>query len=200
PFLAPNWFPERSWKICHRIGYYVLLLWVIATFNGLVINYFQDLAFSWRNYGKIIGQTTALGILPITMIVLYRYNLKLRANLETAAKLTSVVTPSVPTEGLPTQSFTGVVAAEAYGNYVKVYRARLDEVSLKTERITLSKFVAEQDADDLIRCHRSFAVNPHWVSEVSGNAQGLRLTLREGGIEIPVSRTYIPVIKEALQA
>ncbi len=74
PLVFPRWFNDQNWKVWHRIAYYLLILWLIASLNGLYTNYIQGLSFSWRNYGLIMTQTLTLGVLPITKIVLYRYN------------------------------------------------------------------------------------------------------------------------------
>lgn len=85
PLLVPAWFKDKDWKVWHRIVYYLVLIWLIASLNGLYINYVQGLSFSWRNYGQIMTQTMTLGVLPVTMIVLYRYNEKMVFYLKEAA-------------------------------------------------------------------------------------------------------------------
>jgi DNA-binding LytR/AlgR family response regulator len=51
----------------------------------------------------------------------------------------------------------------------------------------------------VVRCHRSFLINVNAIEHVSGNAQGLRLQLvMVSGVEVPVSRSYIPKLRALL--
>lgn len=204
PILLPGWFNDRKWRVWHRIVYYLLLLWLIASMNGLYINYINELSFNWGNYGTILIQTTALGILPVTMIVLYRYNEKMVYYLQQAAQVerTSRLTTK---DHLPSSdvhnagSNEGIfLAAEAYGNYVKVYYVSKEGWRQEVQRVTLSKLVDDLSPTGVIRCHRSFAVASGQVKSVNGNAQGLQLLVGTSGLEIPVSRTYLKAVREAL--
>ncbi len=205
PLLAPSWFKDKNWKVWHRIAYYLALIWLIASLNGLYINYLQDLDLSWRNYGTIMSQTLALGALPVTMIVLYRYNekmvfyLKEAAVMEKNAHLRSVEPiPNELVHSSTTDCEDVFLAAEAFGNYVKVYYADGEGWRQEVQRLTLSNLVEDLKAAGVIRCHRSFAVNPRQVKHISGNAQGLQLLVGKGELEVPVSRTYLKAVREAL--
>ena len=66
-----------------------------------------------------------------------------------------------------------------------------------TYRIQLSEFETQlKEASSLVRCHRSYMVNLKKVKNVSGNAQGLKLELINQSEIIPVSRKYIPIVKQ----
>jgi len=200
PLLVPTWFNDRQWKVWHRIAYYLFLLWLIASMNGLYVNYIGDLGFKWKNYGTILTQTLALGILPVTIIVLYRYNEKMAFYLQQAAEVerASRLMPKAGSPAPEDVSSEVFLAAEAYGNYVKVYYASPDSWKQEVQRETLSKLVDKLSPTGVIRCHRSFAVAPQQVKHVSGNAQGLQLLVGKGELEIPVSRTYLKAVREAL--
>jgi hypothetical protein len=203
PLLVPPWFKDQDWKVWHRIGYYLVLLWLIATLNGLYINYLSGMDFNWQNYGSIIGQTMALGMLPVTMIVMYRYNekmvfyLKEAAEMERTSRLRIVSVPVPDTAQAPGDQDV-FLAAEAFGNYVKVYYASDTGWRKEVQRLTLSKLVDEMAVVGVIRCHRSFAVSTEQVRHISGNAQGLQLQVGAGALEVPVSRSYIKLVRETL--
>jgi len=176
---------------------------LVATLNGLYINYMQQLAFSWSNYGRIIVQTLALGVLPVTMIVLFRFNQKSVFYLKQAEEIRRGTPapdnfPLASANSDPEKMANGFLAAEAFGNYVKVYFETEGGYRQEVERTTLAKLVAEKENEGVVRCHRSFAVQPSYVREVSGNAQGLRLLVGKGDLEVPVSRTYLPTVRSAL--
>ena len=78
----------------------------------------------------------------------------------------------------------------------------IDENKLKkvTHRVTLSSFEIQlKEVSSLVRCHRSYMVNLNKVKNISGNAQGLKLELINHSEIIPVSRKYIPIVKEFFQ-
>lgn len=200
PLLLPTFFEDRNWRVWHRIGYYLLMTLVIATLNGLYINYLQDLAFNWRNYRIIITQTMVLGWLPITMIVLYRYNAKMVRYLQEAEAIQEA-RPQVQRQpqAVPSPSAPFVpLAAEAFGNYVKLYYVNGEELRRETERTTLQQVVDQYAQHGFIRCHRSYAVALPEVRHVSGNAQGLRLLVGHLRLEIPVSRKHLAEVRKAL--
>jgi DNA-binding LytR/AlgR family response regulator len=49
-----------------------------------------------------------------------------------------------------------------------------------------------------MRCHRSYAVNLALVELSTGNAGGLKLMMKPLDVTIPVSRSYVGTIKQAL--
>lgn len=194
PFLLPRLFRDDDWRVWHRIAYYLLLLFVIATGNGLYINARYDLTFNWANYGLITGQTLSLGVLPITMLVLYRYNARRAFFLEQALKLRQ---PAAPT-GTVTSTDTPL-AAEAFGNYVKLYFPDGAEARRVVERTTLGEVAERYATAGLLRCHRSWVVDVARVTAVSGNAQGLNLTVDGFERTIPVSRSYLATVRAVLE-
>jgi|GEM_PF-92635 len=88
---------------------------------------------------------------------------------------------------------------EAMQNYISIRYWDKGKLSSKLIRNTITHTQAKLKFPSIIRCHRSFLVNVDAVEEVSGNAQGLKLKLK--GVtdaHVPVSRTYIPEVKERL--
>lgn len=138
----PYWFQDRNWRVWHRILYYLFLLWLIATANGMYINWLYGLSFSWANYASIMVQTLALGVLPVTMIVLFRFNQKSVFYLKQAVEFrnrpsTSAAPAPVLPAADPGQGRPVFLAAEAFGNYVKVYFATEEGYRQEVQRMTL---------------------------------------------------------------
>ena len=50
PFFFPKAFSDSHWRIKHQLLYWSLILFVIATGNGLYTNFINELPFSWSNY------------------------------------------------------------------------------------------------------------------------------------------------------
>ncbi|MEM6726700.1 MAG: hypothetical protein AAF598_21860, partial [Bacteroidota bacterium] len=47
PGIFPFLFQEDRWRVIHQIGYTLLTLMTIATFNGLYISYINQQSFNW---------------------------------------------------------------------------------------------------------------------------------------------------------
>ncbi len=96
-----------------------------------------------------------------------------------------------------------ILYLEAQQNYVEVcYLEEVDDkqvIQKKLLRNTLSQFEKQLVDTNIIRCHRSFLVNITHIENVTGNAQGLKLTLQYlPDLIIPVSRKYIATLKATL--
>ena len=88
---------------------------------------------------------------------------------------------------------------EAVGNYVKVYHLRNGEVRADMLRAT-SKQIEEElhDYPMIVRCHRAFLVNLSQVEQVVYKSGSMQLVVRHCPEVIPVSRSKISLVKEAI--
>ena len=211
PILFPKIFSDQHWKVKHQIMFYFVILFVIATFNGIYTNYINSLPFSWSNYWWIISRTFVLGGIPIAFLTLLDYQRKEKFNRNQANDiirnkkefLNSNETVHRISTDLKDESFSfnedDFNYAIAVGNYIDV--SILVENTLKrvTYRVTLSSFEAQlEESSSLIRCHRSYLVNLKKVENISGNAQGLKFKLKNQSELVPVSRNYIPIVRQFL--
>lgn len=90
---------------------------------------------------------------------------------------------------------------ESKSNYVSIQLQQNGEITSETLRNTMKNIQSQLTSDSAFRCHRSFMVNPEKVINVTGNAQGLRLSLAGlAELNIPVSRSYIPEVKKRLSS
>ncbi|MEM9830462.1 MAG: LytTR family transcriptional regulator DNA-binding domain-containing protein [Bacteroidota bacterium] len=209
PLIFPKLFADSHWKVKHQIIFCFIILFVIATFNGLYTNYINSLPFSWTNYWWIINRTFVLGGIPFSFLILIDYRRKNLANDEVAhyildrkRKFDQSPKPTVwsistdlknETFSFDDRNFSYAVAS---GNYIDIYLANEKPLNYKTYRMTLASFEKQLDVAHLKRCHRSYLVNMKKVINVTGNAQGLKLTLADQEGEVPVSRKYIPIVKQ----
>lgn len=188
--------------------YYTLILLAIATFNGIYTNFINNLAFSWSNYWWIISRTFVLGSIPISIITLVDFNQKNSANSSLAKQITLGKENNVNTNkcfnlttalkgeqlSFSEEQFSFAVAV---GNYVDVYLSTPSaELSRTTLRLSLSSLEEQlQSSTDIVRCHRSYIVHLQKVIAVTGNAQGLKLSMTNTTEVVSVSRKYIQLIK-----
>lgn len=96
---------------------------------------------------------------------------------------------------LPDSLGTDIVALKAEEHYTRVYTTR-------GEALILMRF---SDAVDLLeelgglQTHRSYWANPQHIEEMTSEGRSSRLHLSKG-IDIPVSRTYRALVRQALSA
>ena len=92
------------------------------------------------------------------------------------------------------------VYVEAVGNYVKVYHLKDGQMRNDMLRATLKQIEEELKAFHMIvRCHRAFLVNLRQVKQIVSKSGSMQLLIRQGQDSIPVSRSNVSLVKEALK-
>ena len=112
---------------------------------------------------------------------------------------TSEITLSGTTNETVTLQISNLLYIEAVGNYVKVYHLRNGAIRADMLRAT-SKQMEEKlhDYPMIVRCHRAFLVNLGQVERVIYKSGSMQLVVRHCPEAIPVSRSKISPIKEAI--
>jgi len=157
-------------------------------------------SIDWSLFPTMLYSTFMIGIFPVTTLgawLLAQQEKKYKgiAN-EINQSKTSPVETAVEDKSIfnvPTGSIKYIAALQ---NYVKIGYTDVDGNSqIQTERLTLKEASTQTTGSGLTKCHRSFLVNKNAIISVSGNAQGLLLTLSNCDKIIPVSRTYVPLFR-----
>lgn len=216
PTLFPTFFKEETWTTGKQILIIAIIVMLIGLSNYLLAHSLTGSDQSFRNFLWYQGITLLIGLLPITIFTLLKWNRLLRKFEEQAAALEKRLqeklepekkpeAPNLPDEKkndltvielngdyhgerivLPPEDLYFIVAAN---NYIKVYFIKKEKVSYSILRMTMKK--AEevlQPWPGFFRCHRAYIVNLDKVQHVEGNAQGYRLRLNGVEEAIPVSR------------
>ncbi len=90
---------------------------------------------------------------------------------------------------------------EAVGNYVKVYQWRDEKVHSDLLRATMKQMEDDLQAyPTVVRCHRAFLVNLKQVEKFVSKAGNMQLMILHCQDGIPVSRSNMTAIKEAVNA
>ena len=111
----------------------------------------------------------------------------------------SGITLSGTTNETVTLQVSNLLYIEAVGNYMKVYHLCNGAVRADMLRVTSKKM--EEDLHDypmIVRCHRAFLVNLGQVEQVIYKSGSMQLVVRHCPEAIPVSRSKISLIKEAM--
>jgi hypothetical protein len=100
-------------------------------------------------------------------------------------------------EDILTIATTDIVMLTAEDNYVKITYYTSDG-SLRSAmfRSTLKKMEDQlAHCDGIMRCHRSYIIHTVYLSEIYGDAQGVKVLLRNIRDVIPVGKTYIDTLR-----
>ena len=89
--------------------------------------------------------------------------------------------------------------AEAVGNYVKVYQWCDNQVRTDMIRATMKQVEGDlQVFASVVRCHRAFLVNLQQVEQIVTRSGAMHLLIRHSHDTIPVSRSNVAQVKEAI--
>lgn len=155
-----------------------------------------------------------IGIIPLSIITIITQNNALKRNLNSSKEINQILSERIKISPIKEDLITlnkstkesisirpeDILYMESEGNYVNVHYRQDEKVTYKQIRSTIKQMEETlQNHPMFIRCHRAFIVNINYISNAEGNAQGYQLTLSNVPQEIPVSRTYLKNIKDALQ-
>lgn len=92
-----------------------------------------------------------------------------------------------------------ILCVKSADNYCEVAILESAQVNYKLLRSSLTAILQQLPIDSLMyRCHRSYVVNLALVESSIGNAGGLQLSMKAPDVIVPVSRSYVDAIKQAL--
>jgi hypothetical protein len=220
PRILPRLFREDKWTVSHRIVWILWLVFAVGLGNYLFaagFNLFVDFYHLGLETFLLFQLITVLiAIFPITIHTILNQNYLLRRNLREAAVISTRLSFSPgPKDEEKDRNAVDLVAEnskerlqchpsdllylKAAGNYVEVI-LRTDKGPSRLIRNTLGGLGRQlSDVPYYFRCHRAYIINLLHVRSVTGNAQGLRLTLDSGEEKIPVSRGRIGAFKKQLE-
>ena len=119
---------------------------------------------------------------------------------ENVPKKEASVTLTGTTNEAITLHLSDLLHVEAVGNYVKVFYLEEGEVHNDTLRATLKHLEDElSDEPMIVRCHRAFLVNLKQVEKAVSRAGTMHLVIKHSGESIPVSRSNMTQVKEAVK-
>lgn len=211
PKLMTSFFEERSYTLGRELLVCAIVITVIGIGNALYLEFFFTFELGIQGMLVMIWQTFLVGIFPLTILTLLKFNKLQKSNMKVSEDLNSLPSlvkyQELKVPPLPSQVFNseknidkidlnGFLYAESVGNYINVTTNRDDNLNRRLYRRTLKSAVVEIEDKRIIQCHRSYLVNLEYVTHVEGNAQGLKLSLLDCEEKIPVSRKYIKVIKD----
>jgi len=206
-------FPGKQWTVWKHIIWLTLLLLAIGTGNYIYTFVFIDpMIWNWKVFFLFQLVTIAIGLIPVSIITLYSANQKLKNNLAIATSINQEIQQKGALDKEKHEMFTisgknkgetltlpeeNIYFICSEGNYVRIYykgKAGIENMMLRS---TLNEIKLQmQNTDSIVQCHRAYLVNTTKVIKAEGNAQGFKLAIDELNKTVPVSRKFVPSVKE----
>ena len=202
---------DPSWTLKKWIIYMFILLILISQANYIFYSYLAGFRnIGWLDFWAMIVYTVSVGIFPVVfsgLVVQIKSNQ--RNQIQAADLQTNFPKKEIHHEVVhlfsdnKNQDFqipiNDIFYIEAMQNYVSVSYFKNETIHKELLRNTIKNLEAQLGSTVLVRCHRSFMVNSDLIENVEGNAQGLRLSLKNlDDFQVPVSRKYIPILKKII--
>jgi hypothetical protein len=211
------WFPKIFPKIINpetwTIGKYILFTFFQLMIIGIVtpilihvLNFHPELSL-WMNVKYFFIEMMMYGSFSIILFTFILRNVMLKNSLRRALHANEELekirglkyTPAIanPPQNITIQSDTSETAylnpeellyIEASDNYSTLYWKSTNGLQKKMLRVNLKNIETQLDNPLVVRCHRSYMVNINAITEVEGNTNGYRLSLRDTDFTVPVSR------------
>lgn len=209
--VLPSYFRKilsnDRWNIFKEIIWNTILISELATAFFFYFQYTNIGGFSGIAFVRIV----LIGVIPISILVFFNQNRLLKLNISDAVDLNKKILSKInpETDSIFFESeykndsvylvASNILYIKSAGNYIEIFWKEKNKVN---KNIVRMKF---QEAEDLLknhnfifRCHRTFLVNTNCIENVDGNSQGLKLSLKNIDIKIPVSRPHVAKLKEII--
>jgi len=203
----------KKWTVGIEILSLIFILFTI----GLGNYFYSSLIYpQFRNLqALLIFQifTLVVGIIPVTVITLIQQVRLAKQHLTTSAYLNTLINKETVEINMQkivliadnekdnfNINLTDFLYTEASGNYLKIRFLENGKPKTTLLRCTLKSAESQlKPFPSIMKCHRAFLVNIEQIEKANGNAQGIRVQLRNTDEEIPVSRSYTKMLMDKIQ-
>lgn len=213
-FLFP--FFNKLLNIQHWYSYsfilsYIWVVLVIAFLHHVLQNFLNELPLiHYTSLIQNLKNAFLLGLIPSAALGCWKYIEFLRKEIRKKSTDLSKLLKDFPYQQSIEQispSSTKLFALKpddilymkSDDNYVIVHYMSGSSISKELIRNTL-KYYSKNLSFPFLRVHRSYLVNFNKVKKIDGNMQGLQLSLMNTTTTIPVSKTYVDGVIDALNS
>lgn len=195
----------NPWRIWHQGCAVLGLIVFIAISNMYLFSLLFHFPITPGIFFMFLYWTLIIGIIITVLTVSLAYQRSMREKMETLLgntteeqKDTNITIHDTTVRGndlsIPINSLLYI---EAQKNIVSVCCLKDGQPTMIEVHSTLAAVVEELKAyENIFQCHRSFVVNVNNITSAKGNSNGYQLTLGTCAAIIPVSRSYVPRLKE----
>ena len=212
PILMPKWFKFTTWESGPPVVLLVLLLVFTFTANIFYIRFVGNTDLTLY----ILFKAFLVSLLPVIILnILYKnkslehvieiiqdknrlYQIKIQELENNGAKELVTIYSEGKSSKLSVR-YSDIISVQSADNYVEIYYLDNEIVEKKLIRNTL-KNIEEQLSKhpEFIRCHRTSLVNMSHVAKLERNYGSYQLKMKNIDLELPVSRQYLILVKDAI--
>ncbi len=198
PAIFPSLF--QNWTLKKAVGWYVVVIIVVAFNNYLYKSYWNDFEdfFGWSSFALVLWRTLGIGF----VILFFLFGIREYLNRQRLSALLSnedCLIKGENNESLKCR-LEEILFVESDNNYVDIH---LEKNGLRSKVVLRSSL--KQIEKQLIRpispiykCHRSFLINSKHFDVVNANSRSMTIALKKYSDQIPVSKNYVRTVKEHL--
>ncbi|MGD0338768.1 MAG: LytTR family DNA-binding domain-containing protein [Bacteroidota bacterium] len=211
PVILPKYFNESSWTLRKNIQWGLWNLFSYTTGIGLSNYIISDHPqFTFEGYVTFMMYVFILGFSISTIISIVNQNYLLNKHYKIADLLNKNL--SIESQSFPEDQVEFIINKfkkvcipvhkllyiEAVGNYINVVYEN-NGIKKIIIRETIGNIEQKtRPTGNLFRTHRSYLVNVHYIKEIIGDSQGLKIHMKEIENIIPVSRSRIKKFRELI--
>jgi len=204
--IVPNTVKDK-WTIIHEVSY--LFLNVVLCLIGCYVYYSLVFSYSIRFSGFIdfLFYSGTVAVIPVVFYLIfiyfhYRGVSYLNTKTETVPSSLMGTTRKLTLSGISKKEEIQVVEDDllyikSNDNYVILYLQEHGTIKRKMLRNSLNR-IEGMVGDALIRCHRSYLVNPSKICSIDGNITNTKLSIQGSETQIPVSRTKVEMFRSMM--
>jgi hypothetical protein len=195
-----------------------LYIGIVAVFNHSYFVVAVLGSWHWQNQLLFVFYTLAIGLFPISFMVLVnRHSASIIApqqvhipETQTDSSNVTAISHTLKTKLITLTgdnkddkiqvSLSQILFIKSADNYCELAILEDNIYSRQLLRCSLTSLLKQLPSNSQVfRCHRSYVVNLMLVESFTGNAGGLQLSMKSLDVMVPVSRSYVDAIKQALQ-
>ena len=211
PALFPVTFSDEKWTVVKEMLFLLWILFTLGLGNFLYSSWTLGFTLSLRNILIFQAFTLAIGIIPITSIILIKQAWLRRRNESSAGIISSALeTRESNASGgdrirLASDNekeevellLRDLLFIKSDGNYITVAFLRNGRMEKVLLRNTLKYAAGVLSAyPSVYQCHRSWMVNLGRIRRVTGNSLGLKIEMDPVEEDIPVAREQVQEFRD----
>ena len=194
------WWKKENWTLGEQAASVFIRTLSIGLFNGLYAFAVGLAEFTWMNIMWYILVTFAIGIFPVTALMISDYFKQIQISYdnenENDERVIKLIAENDKEELLiPINQLLYISSSDNYCEIVRYDKGIIKELL----RNTLKDVDDQIEYSEIIRCHRSYIVNLLNTKNCEGNSQGMKINFKWSDEQIHVSRKYVSKLKRKIQ-
>jgi len=195
----------KTLRVWHDGAAVLGLILFIAICNFMLLVLLFDLPVTLRLFMQFLWWTLIIGVVITASSIGIEYNRYLKHQMEALLNNTTEdqrdITITIHDQNVRGNDLklpiNNLLYIEAKKNNVAVCYLNDSKPTTIELHSTLSAAIDELcKYDNIFQCHRSFVVNVNNITQAKGNSNGYQLRLKNSSCSIPVSRQYVPRLKD----